>query len=211
MRILVIGASQGTGALAVAEALKRGHSVTAFSRNPQRLTLDSPSLTKVAGDFHQLASVQAAVPGHDAVIVTASATKLSAFKDNPNYFSLGTQFVIQAMKEHAVQRLVVLSALGTGESAKLMNVVVRVLVTSWLLKVPFEDHARQETLTRDSGLQWIVARPSRLTAGPARKQYQKQIALKSVPATISRADVADFLVEATETDQWVHQAVQLGG
>ncbi len=211
MRILVVGASQGTGALAVEEALKRGHLVTAFARSPQRLTLDNANLTRSSGDFHDLASVQSAVPGHDAVIITASATKLSAFKDHPNYFSLGTRHVIQAMKEHGVKRLIVLSAWGTGESVKLTNFLVRKLVISWILKAPFEDHERQEQLVRDSGLEWVIARPTRLTNGPARKQYQKMSALEPVPSSIARADVADFLIEAVETDQWLRQAVQLGG
>lgn len=195
----------------VAEALHRGHSVTAFARNPQHLTLENENLTRTSGNFHDLASVQSAVPGHDAVIITASATTLKAFKDTPNYFSLGTSHVIQAMKEHYVKRLVVLSALGTGESVKLMNVLVRKLVVSWLLKIPFADHERQEQLTRDSGLDWVIARPSQLTNGPARKKYQKTSAIEPLPSSISRSDVADFLVAAAETDQWVHQAVQLGG
>lgn len=211
MRILVIGASQGTGALVVQEALNHGHSVTAFARNPQRLTLENPNLTRSSGDFHTLDSVRSAMPGHDAVIVTASATRLRAFKDNPNYFSLGTRHVIDAMKEHGVKRLVALSALGTGESVKLANWLVRSLAIGWLLKVPFEDHERQEQLIKDSGLDWVIARPTRLTNGPARKQYQKKTAIEPVPSAISRADVAGFLLEATETDQWVRQAVQLGG
>jgi uncharacterized protein YbjT (DUF2867 family) len=37
MRILVIGASQGTGALAARAALARGHDVTAFARSPEKL------------------------------------------------------------------------------------------------------------------------------------------------------------------------------
>lgn len=211
MRILVVGASQGTGALVVAQALGRGHLVTAFARSPERLTLKHSNLTLSSGNFHELASVQAAVPGHDAVIVTASATKLSAFKDNPKYFSLGTGHVIQSMKEHGVKRLVVLSALGTGESGKLMNFLVRKLVVGWLLKIPFEDHECQEQMTRESGLDWVIARPSRLTNGPALKRYKKTSALEPVPSSISRADVADFLLEAAETDKWLHQAVQLGG
>jgi putative NADH-flavin reductase len=51
MRILIIGASKGTGALAVKAALERGHEVTAFARSPERLGLEHPKLTKVRGTF----------------------------------------------------------------------------------------------------------------------------------------------------------------
>ncbi|HXN32398.1 MAG TPA: NAD(P)H-binding protein [Polyangiaceae bacterium] len=211
MHILIIGASQGTGALAVRAALDKGHRVTAFARSPQKLALEHPQLQKVTGDFHQSASVEQSVAGHDAVIVTASATTLRAFKDNPRYFSQGTGYVIDAMKKAGVRRLVVLSAIGVGESRRLMNPIVRALVIGWLLKRPFEDHDRQEQQVRDSGLEWIIARPGRLTNGPARRQYVKRTAIEPVPNSISRADVADFLVEACAVPTWVGHAVQLGG
>jgi uncharacterized protein YbjT (DUF2867 family) len=211
MNILVIGASQGTGALAVRAALDKGHSVTAFARSPQKLALEHAQLKKVAGDFHRTSSVDAAVAGHDAVIVTASATRLSAFKENPRYFSEGTAYVIDAMKKGGVKRLIVLSALGTGDSRSLLNPIVRALTVGWLLKVPFADHERQEELARASGLDWVVARPGRLTNGPARHGYVTNTAIESVPGSISRADVADFLVRACEVPTWVGHAVQLGG
>jgi uncharacterized protein YbjT (DUF2867 family) len=211
MNILVIGASQGTGALAVRAALDRGHRVTAFARTPQKLTLDHPQLQKVTGDFHQAASVQSAVPGHDAVVVTASATRLSAFRENPRYFSQGTAYTIDAMKKAGTRRLVVLSALGVGESQPLLNPVVRALMVRFLLKVPFEDHERQEEQVRASGLDWVLARPGRLTNGAAHRRYVKKTVIESVPSSLSRADVAGFLVEACEVSTWVGHAVQLGG
>ena len=211
MKILVVGASQGTGALAVRAALDKGHRVTAFARSPQKLVLAHPQLERVTGDFHQAASVAAAVPGHDAVIVTASATSLGAFKENPRYFSQGTGYVIDAMTKAGVKRLVVLSALGTGESLRLLNPIVRALTVGFLLKVPFQDHERQEQQVKASGLEWVIARPGRLTNGPARKRYVKKVAIEPVPSSIARADVADFLVEACESTTWVGHAVQLGG
>lgn len=211
MKILILGASQGTGALAAKTAIARGHDVTAFARSPDKLTLDSPRLTRLRGDFHDKASVDGAVKGHDAVIVTASATSLGAFKTNPNYFSQGTGYAIDAMKSHGVKRLVVLSALGTNDSAPLLNPIVRAIMVGWLLKVPFEDHERQERQARASGLEWVIARPGRLTDGPARGQYVKTAAIEKVPSAISRADVADFLVQAAEVDTWVGKSVQLGG
>ncbi len=211
MRILVLGASQGTGALVVRAALAKGHQVTAFARSPQKLELEHPQLEKVRGDFHQPESVRSAVPGHDAVVVTASATSLRGFKDNPRYFSQGTGYAIDAMKQAHVDRLVILSALGTGPSRPLLNPVLRLLVVDFLLKGPFSDHERQEELARASGLEWVVARPGRLTDGRARSAYVKTTAIEPVPSSISRADVADFLVEACVVPTWVRQAVQLGG
>jgi uncharacterized protein YbjT (DUF2867 family) len=64
---------------------------------------------------------------------------------------------------------------------------------------------------RESGLDWVIARPGRLTNSPGKRKYQKQSNVERVPTSIARADVADFLVEAAETDTWKNKAVQLGG
>ncbi len=211
MRISILGASKGTGAECVRAALGHGHDVTAFARSPDNLVLEHPRLTRLKGDFHSRESVEGAVRGQDAVVITASSTGLAGFKENPNYFSQGTGYAIDAMKAHGVRRLVILSALGTGESRRLMNFFVQKLLVSFLLKVPYEDHERQEKLVRESGLDWIIARPGRLTNGPAKKKYVKTSAIEPTPGSISRADVADFLVTAAEVDTWVQQAVQIGG
>jgi len=211
MKILVLGASQGTGAWTVRIALERGHDVTAFSRNPDKLDITNAKLTKRAGNFHDPRSVDDAVTGHDAVIVTASATSLRAFKDNPRYFSQGTAYAIDAMKAHGVKRLVILSAMGSGDSRRVMGFFFDKIVVSFLLKTPYADHDRQEQMVGESELDWVIARPTRLTNGPRDRRYVATSDLKKVPASISRADVADFLVTAAETDAWVRKTVQLGG
>jgi uncharacterized protein YbjT (DUF2867 family) len=211
VKISILGASKGTGAEAVRVALDRGHDVTAFSRTPSQLALAHPKLTKLAGDFHQRESVEGAVRGQDAVIITVSSATLRGFKENPTYFSKGTAFAIDAMKAHGIRRLAVLSALGAGESRKIAGFLVDKLVIPYLLKGPFEDHERQEKRVRESGLDWVIARPSRLTNGPARHKYVQKVALEPVPSSIARADVADFLVSAVEVDTWLARAVQLGG
>jgi uncharacterized protein YbjT (DUF2867 family) len=91
------------------------------------------------------------------------------------------------------------------------NVFLRVLLVGFLLKPGYEDHNRQEEQVRASGLDWVIARPTRLTNGPARGQFLKKTVIEPVPNAISRADVAAFLVEACEVPTWVGHAVQLGG
>lgn len=211
MKILVLGASQGTGAWVVSHGLARGHSVTAFARSPEKLKLEHKNLTKVVGDFHNEKSVMDAVAGHDAVVITVSVTKLSAFKENPQYFSQGTSYAIAGMQAHGVRRLVVLSALGVGNSKPLLNPLVRSLMVDLLLKPAFADHVVQEQEVRDSGLDWVIARPSRLTNGEALGKYKATKELVSVPTAIARADVADFMLKACEGDEWLGQAVHLGG
>ncbi len=211
MKLLVIGASKGTGAEATINALKKGHAVSAFSRDPSKLLFEHERLTRVPGDFHRAESLASAVPGHDAIIITASASALKQFKENPNYFSQGTRYTIDAMKQSGVRRLVVLSALGTGESRKIAPWLVQKLLVGWILKVPYEDHERQERLVMDSGLDWVIARPGRLTNGAAHGRYLADAGLGPIPSSISRADTGDFLVRAATEGTWLGQAVQLGG
>jgi putative NADH-flavin reductase len=211
MKLLIIGASQGTGALTAKEALERGHAVTAFARSPERLGITHSQLTLLKGDFHRADSVSEAVRGQDAVILTASPTHFKAFKENPNYFSQGTRYTVDAMQAQGVKRLVVLSAFGVGDSRQHASFFLDKILIPLFLKASYLDHDRQEKLVMASDLDWVIARPTRLTDGPAHKRYIKETRLKPVPNSISRLDTADFLIEAATVDTWVRHAVQLGG
>jgi uncharacterized protein YbjT (DUF2867 family) len=211
MKILVLGASRGTGALCVKSALAKGHAVSAFARTPAKLDVTDPALTQVAGDFHDAASVRSAVAGHDAVIICVSPSSLGTIKEQPDYFSRGTKYCVDAMKEHGVKRLVVLSAHGVGDSEPAASWFQRTFLIGGLLKGFFRDHAVQERMTRESGLDFVIAHPTRLTNGKAKGKYVRTAELVSVPGSISRADVADFMVEACDSMMWVGKAVQLGG
>ncbi len=212
MKILVVGASKGTGALVVKSALAKGHSVTAFARTPAKLEITNARLEKRAGDFHDAAAVKDAVRGHDAVVITASVAKMSEFKSKPDFFSRGTQNCIDGMKEHGVKRLVVLSASGAGDSRASCGWLFRTFVIDGILKRAYADHDVQERITKESGLEWVIARPTRLTDGAANGKYKREERGDgSVPNSISRADVADFFVEACESRDVIGKAYLLGG
>jgi len=68
LRIVVFGASGRVGSRITAEALARGHSVTGVSRDPQRIDIAHPKLTKVAGDVMDPTSIATIAAGHDAIV-----------------------------------------------------------------------------------------------------------------------------------------------
>src|SRR5262249_9053639 len=70
MKVIVIGATGGSGLAAVEHLLAEGHEVTAFARNPGKIAMRSDRLHRCAGDALSVDEVERAVAGHDAVVVT---------------------------------------------------------------------------------------------------------------------------------------------
>lgn len=75
MRLLVFGATGGTGRALVEQALEQGHTVTAFARDPTKIRATHQNLTIARGNMLDVASVEAAVHGQDAVL-SALGTRL---------------------------------------------------------------------------------------------------------------------------------------
>jgi putative NADH-flavin reductase len=67
-RILIVGATGGTGRQLVAQALERGYAVTAFARDPSKLRVSHPQLRVIQGDVLDESSVNTAMLGQDAVL-----------------------------------------------------------------------------------------------------------------------------------------------
>jgi uncharacterized protein len=73
MKIAILGANGNVGARLVAEALRRGHHVTAVARRPDSKA-DTAQLTHVAADIRD-PSLAATLQGHDAVISSIHFTQ----------------------------------------------------------------------------------------------------------------------------------------
>jgi putative NADH-flavin reductase len=212
MKILVLGGTAGTGRETVARALDGGHQVTAAARNPAKLDLSHDALRVVKGDVCEADSLATAVAGQDAVIFAVGAT-FAGLKQNPTLFSTGTRNTIEVMKAAGVKRLVVLSSFGSGESKAHSGFVLNRILRPLLLAPYYDDHDRQEAVIRAhaDGIEWVIVEPSMLRNGPARKKYRIVDNGGAVPVSIRRADVADFLVQAAESDRYVGKAVAIGG
>src|SRR5947208_16200457 len=68
LRILIVGATGGTGRELVRQALEQGHQVTALVRKPKKMTLEHPNLRVVRGNVRDYESVENAMRGQSAVL-----------------------------------------------------------------------------------------------------------------------------------------------
>ncbi len=206
MRVLVVGATGGTGQALVREALARGHEVTAFVRNPAKLPLRHDRLTVARGDVLDYASVEAAVRGQDAVVCALGHKR---WFYPTRILSEGTRNLISAMENHGVRRLVCETSLGVGDSFGRLGLYYTLFVGVFILPFYFYDKVRQERLIRASALDWIIVRPGVLTDGQPRGRYRDGPRVGSYLWTvrISRADVAAFMLDRLTGDRYLRQAV----
>ena len=188
MKVIVFGATGKTGQHVLHLALNQGHEVTAFGRSVDRIDIDDPALETHKGDVFDHDSVTGAVVGHDAVIVCLGSTGL---RDKTTLAS-GTAVVIDAMVAHDVQRLVVMSAAGVGDSWQQIPLGSRLLFRTMLRNV-FNDHQAQEAIVEQSSLDWTIVRAAVLKDNPATGLYTATNPGPNI--RITRADAAAALVD----------------
>jgi len=192
-RVLIIGATGGTGRQLVTQALARGHAVTAFVRNRSKLAIEHLQLRIIQGDVLDYSSVEAAVRGQEAVI---SALGHKQYFWPTRILSEGTRNILRAMESHGVPRFVCETSLGLGDTVGRMGLYYSFFVIPFILPFYFWDKTRQERLIAMSKVDWVIVRPGALTNGEKRNAYQHGPMIGSFIWTvrISRADVADFML-----------------
>jgi uncharacterized protein YbjT (DUF2867 family) len=76
----------------------------------------------------------------------------------------------------------------------------------------YADKGRQEAIVRQSDLAWTLVRPMVLNNKPATGQVRALVDLAEVHGgSISRGDLAHFVVEELTGRQWVKQAPLIKG
>jgi putative NADH-flavin reductase len=206
-RLLILGATGGTGLQLVSQALEAGNEVTAYVRDAAKLEVKHERLRVVVGPIvDEARPFREAMTGQDAVISTLGRG-----------LSLQSEHVIErcvppmlsAMKSHGVGRLIFTSAIGVGdaysEAPLLSKLVIRVL-----LKDIYPDKLIGENLVRNSDLEWTIVQPAGLTNGRLTRRYRAAEHLRHrMVATISRADLAHFLLSQLEDRVYVRRIAQL--
>ncbi|WP_067499616.1 NAD(P)-dependent oxidoreductase [Actinoplanes sp. TFC3] len=192
MQITVLAASGATGLELTREALRRGHTVAAVARTPERITVpDSPRLIRVAADVRDRGAIAEALDAQEVVLSGLGNVRGAA----PGVLTAGARAVIAAKP----QRIIWLGAFGTGPSAAAAGAVTRLLLK--MLGDEVADKVAADRAVLDAGGTVFHAGP--LFNGPLSSTVHTvglaAAPKRLIPARISRASVAAaMLTEAEE-------------
>ncbi|BCL74840.1 hypothetical protein JHS3_05760 [Jeongeupia sp. HS-3] len=158
MKIALIGATGYVGAKLLAEALNRGHHVTAIVQHPEKL----PTHAKLTGGAAKVQDAAALVPllkGHDAVI---SAFSGHAQSDVLGYFIDGFKAIVAASKAAAVARLLVVGGAGSLEVAPGVQLVDTPAFPEQWKASALGAREALNLLRGETALDWTMLSPSAL-------------------------------------------------
>lgn len=203
MKILLFGATGPTGRHILAQALTKGHTVTAFVRDLGRLTNRDERVRVIVGDTtRDQPAIADALIGQD-VVVSALGRHNTLRSDH--LIERSMRMIVPAMERGGVRRLILLSAFGVGESRRDAPWIPRVMYRVLLSDI-FRDKLAGEKRVRQSGLDWTIVYPTLLTNGPLTLRYRagEWLELHGLPR-ISRADVARFILIEAENGGFVRK------
>ena len=206
MKIAIFGATGKTGLQLTQQALDQGHEVTALARTPGKLAIQHDNLTVIQGDVLNQKDVDKTVLDQDAVIVSLGSSSIG----NTGIRTNGTKNVMSGMKAQAVDRILVISSMGSGDSIGQATFAAKFFMKT-LLRNVVKDHAGQEALVMKSGLTYTIVRPSALTDDARTGSYKHGLASDTSLKTrrISRADVADFVLKQIDSAEYANKAVSV--
>lgn len=203
-RIVIFGATGGTGQELVRQALEQDYIVTAFVRSPFKLTISHQNLILIKGDVLHLADVSKATKDQDAVLCALGMPA----SDKSNLRAEGTGNIIKAMQTNQVSKLICQTSLGFGDSQELLPWHMKYLIVPFILKNAFKDHQLQEEKIEQSNLDWVILRPGNMTNGNKTGKFKHAFnSDEKIKLKISRADVAHFMLKQIKNNQYLHKKV----
>jgi uncharacterized protein YbjT (DUF2867 family) len=194
-KILVFGASQRTG-LEVSKLLAgRGDKVRAFVRSTSDIAaLQALEVEFATGNALDADSVDAAFASGD---ISAVVCTIGGSRNEPRPDVEGTQNMVASALRHGVQRMVLVTAIGAGDSRAVLT------ENAWKFLGPvMELKTQAEACLTESDLQWSILRPGGMASEPA-----TGTAIRTEDHTtmgmIQRADLATLVIECLDDAQTI--------
>ena len=207
-KIIVFGATGGTGKQVVEQALEEGHKVTVIVRNPDAITMNHRNLEIIKGDVLQPITFENALKEKDAVV-----SCLGSKVGKPTVvYSKGTSNIASAMSKAEINRIICISAgavIVPPKISLLMKFVAKHILQR-IFKYMYADMLLMEKNLKESPLNWTVIRPARLTNKKHTGKYRTTVnEALSNPSKISRADLADYIIKHLNDEKTFKATIEI--
>jgi putative NADH-flavin reductase len=217
MNLTIVAATGRIGQLVLEQAVDAGHDVTAVARHPDRLSRDVHAVPVDLSEPDTRA-LEMAVVNADAVLSGLGPRKRS----ENGITSRGTRAIVAAMQATGARRLVVVSAapIGTvpspdhprppkndpGDGFFMRHLFAPIARSAF--REHYVDLGITEDLVRDSGLDWTIVRPPRLTNGRLTGAYRTAMGCNVRGGfSVSRADVAHLMLRVIDDPESVKETI----
>lgn len=206
MQIIIFGATGSLGSQVVKEALDKGYTVKAFTRNANKIKeIENAKLSIIQGDVFNYEEVLKAIKETDAVVCCLGDGTKGKVREK------GTQNILKAMDSVGVNRLICQTTLGLGDSWHNLNFFWKHIMFGFLLKKAFNDHKLQEDLINKSRLDFTIIRPSAFTNEAGTKNFKVDFnaQTRNLSLKISRKDIAYFMVDQLRSEKFIRKTVSI--
>ena len=208
MNVTVFGATGGVGSQVVDQPRSRGHQVTAYVRNPNKVPASwGDAVTVVVGELSDAAAIDRAVQGADAVVsalgpsLDRKATGLPLVE--------GTRKIVTAMQRHGVRRYV-----GNGTPSVLdprerptWRTRLSTFMAKTFLRRAYDELVGMSEIVMTSGLDWTIVRFLAPKDGPATGRLRQGFyGSDKLGFNVTRADIAAFTVTQVDDDRYIGAA-----
>ena len=204
MKLMVLGATGGIGQEIVRQAAERGHEVTAFVRAPERLKSIGARFGVIQGDPLSSAQLERAIEDQDAIL-SGFGPRVPIAKTDATLLHRFGVALSDAMRKVGIRRAVIVSTAFLFKDSIIppTNLVGRLFFPNMVA-----DASEMESFFRNSGLDWTLVRPPRLTDRPRRGRFRvREGHLPGFGFMISRADVAAFMIKTAENHSFIQKVV----
>lgn len=204
-QLTIFGGSGATGRVLIRRAVEREVRIRALVRHPGNLRLPK-SVEVLEGELSSDARIDSAISGSDAVIIL--------FGPRPPYTDIfcqdATRRIVSSMKRNGLRRLICQTGAMVGDYPANRTRPFRLMVELFNRRMPelAKDREEQEKEVMESGLDWTIVKPPKLTDGNGKGKWVAGRDVRvGLLSSITREDLAGFILGEVFHDSFGKNAI----
>lgn len=208
MNVTVFGATGGIGRQVVDQLRSKGHTVTAYVRNPGKVPATWGEDVRVeVGEITEAAAIDRAVAGADAIVSALGPSMARKATGLP--LVEGTQHIVEAMQRHGVRRYVgnaTPSVLDPRETPTWQTRFATFMPKTFMQRA-YDEITGMSRAVMSSGLDWTIVRFLAPKDGPAKGKVRHGFyGTDKLGFAVTRADIAAFTAAQVDDSRYIGAA-----